>query len=436
MGKHQSKQAGARTTPAELMRPRLILLMSTFVLVLLGILMIYSASSITALKEFNDPMHYLIDQSKFALIGIIAMLVASMIPYRMWATPAVWIVWLITTGLLIYTIAKGLVGGGAQRWVSVFGYTLQPTEFAKITSLLLMANILERYRKNKLGSQEFLILIALGVGLPLLLIFLQPDLGSTLIVLTTLLVLIYFAGFPIQYIITPIILGGIFTVVAIVSSEYRLSRFISAFNPWIDPDGGGYQVIQGYYAFAAGGLSGVGLGNSRQKFFYLPEAHTDFIFAIIGEELGLLGTLFVIILFGLFIYSCIVIALQSNDFLGKMIVAGISSMIAIQAIINIFCVIGFFPVTGKPLPFLSYGGSSLISSLSMVGLILSVSRNTELSPEAHRRRESFELIETKHRDASYLDTRNNLPRGQVVDFPFNESYQRSNRRRTQRSRKR
>lgn len=385
-------------------RPELLLIVSAGLLIMLGLLMIYSASSIVALKEFDNQFHYLIAQARFIAIGLILLIIASIIPYRTWSTPAVWVAWLITTVLLLTTFFVGLTGGGATRWVSIGGFSLQPTEFAKITSVLILANIVAQYRQGRIALEGLAVLTAVGVLIPMVLIFIQPDLGSIMIVLITLVVMLYLSGFGLKRIIKPAIVIGIFGLLAILIEPYRRSRLISAFDPWVDPQGKGYQVIQGFYAFSTGGLTGLGLGNSHQKFFYLPEAHTDFIFAIIGEELGLIGALVTLLIYALFIYAGYKIMSNANDTFGKMVAGGMTTLIAVQACLNILCVIGFFPVTGKPLPFLSYGGSSLVASMAMVGILLSVARGSTSSAQAERTRESFEVIENRAPQRKSSDT--------------------------------
>lgn len=412
----------------DFLRPDILLIISTFLLIIIGLLMIYSASSIVALKEFDNQFHYLIAQSRFIVLGMILLILAAIIPYRTWATPAVWLVWLITTVLLGFTAITGIIGGGAQRWLSIGGFSLQPTEFAKVTAVLLLANIISRYRHKTLTTEQFFIFALVGVVLPMFLIFLQPDLGSVMIVLATVLIMLYLSGFSLQKVFIPTLIVGVFGLLAILIEPYRRARLISAFNPWLDPDDKGYQVIQGFYAFSTGGFTGLGLGNSHQKFFYLPEAHTDFIFAIIGEELGMIGAVAVIILYLIFIYAGYKIMLNAPDVLGKMIAGGMTTLIAVQACLNILCVIGLFPVTGKPLPFLSYGGSSLIVSMAIVGLLLSVARSGASNPEADKRRQSFELLDRS--DAP----RTSKSKGNVVDL-FSSNNQSQRRSRTRRPRR-
>lgn len=388
-----SGSAGSSGAPTDLISPKVLVIVSVFLLVILGLLMIYSASSIVALKKFDDPAHYLKRQAIYAAIGVIALIVLAKIPYRVYGTYAVWAIWIVTVLLLLYTIAKGLDAKGASRWISIFGvFSLQPSEFAKITILLLAANLLNRYRDGDFDFSQFMVFLGLGVVFPLILVMLQPDLGTTIIIVTTVIIMLYLGGMPARYIGYMLIAMAVLVAFAILLKPYRLRRLITVFNPWADPMGNGYQPIQGMYAFGSGGLFGVGLGNSRQKFLYLPEAHTDFIYAIIGEELGLIGTLFVLALFIVLIYAGIRITAECPDFIGRMIGGGVTSIIAVQAIINIMCVIGFFPVTGKPLPFLSYGGSSIITSLMLIGLLLAVANQKPQRSQADIRRDSLTVI--------------------------------------------
>lgn len=380
------------SVPAQIMVPRLMVICTVALLVGIGLLMIYSSSSIVALKKFGDPEHYLKNQAIYVAIGLICLIVVSRIPYQIYRSLAIWFFWALTVALLLWTIAKGLDAKGASRWIALGPFSLQPSEFAKIVLLLLTANLIARYRDGEYDLRSFLMIMGLGVVFPVALIFIQPDLGTTIIVLSTVIMMLYLSGMPVRYILYGLGALAVLGALAILLKPYRMRRFLTVWNPWADPMGAGYQPIQGMYAFGSGGLFGVGLGNSRQKFLYLPEAHTDFIYAIIGEELGLIGTIAVLLLFVILVYAGLRIAAGSRDFLGKLIAGGVTGVIGVQAVINMLCVVGFFPVTGKPLPFLSYGGSSIITSLILAGLLLSVSRQSSAPTEADRRRDSLRVL--------------------------------------------
>lgn len=381
--------------PARFMRPRLILIVTACALVLFGLLMIYSASSVKALSSFGDAAYYLKRQALFVAIGAAAAVgIARSDYHRFSAGMALKAIWAVTVLILLATAALGLASHGAVRWITIAGQSIQPSEFAKITVILTAANLLERYfETEEIDFRRLLALSALGVGLPVVLILAQPDKGTTIILVATIIVMLYLAGVPGRWLARIVIAGVVVTIAVSMRDDYSRQRILTLFDPWADPYGDGYQLIQGFYAFGSGGLFGLGLGLSRQKYSYLPEAHNDFIFAIVGEELGLVGTLGVVIGFGVFVYMGVQIARYAPDLTGKLIAAGCTSLIAIQFLVNVMGVLGMTPLTGKPLPFLSYGGSSIISCLLLVGLIVSVSCQSRL-PETdyETRRRSMDVV--------------------------------------------
>jgi cell division protein FtsW len=373
--------------PARFMRPRIVLVVVTFVLVAFGLLMIYSASSIKAQSSQGDAAYYLKRQLLFVLVGLAGAVLLARTDYHVWYKKALRIIWVVTLALLALTALMGIGSHGATRWISIGPINLQPSEFAKITIVLTGANLCESYFDDgAIDFRQFLINGAIGVGIPLVLVLAQPDKGSTLIAAATLLVMLYLSGVSGKTIL--LILGICLAAFFVYSmkDEYSRKRFLTSLDPWSDPYGDGYQLIQGFYAFGTGGLFGVGIGMSKQKYSYLPEAHNDFIFAIIGEECGLVGCLAVIAAFVIFVYAGIQICKYAPDLAGRLIACGCTSLIAIQFFVNVLGVIGITPLTGKPLPFLSYGGSSIISCLMLVGLIVSVSRSSVLPETVNERR--------------------------------------------------
>ncbi len=394
--------------PSDILVPRMLVIGAAFLLVCIGLVMIFSASSIVTITKFDNPFYYIQRQLVYVMAGLIACVIASKLNYRRYSILLCWIFWAITLIALAYVAfsSKGAQALGAKRWLMIFGFTFQPTEFAKITILLLMSSALASFHERRIDSRTLIIITLVGVALPLGLIITQPDLGSCIIIVVTLICLIWLMGLPLRYLLYTFGTVALVVSIFVLTSEFRRNRLIATFNPWLDAQGAGYQQVQGIYALASGGIFGLGLGNSRQKFSYLPEAHTDFIFAIIGEELGLIGALIIIILFVALIFGGLQIARKAPDMMGKLIACGATSCIAIQAGINLFCVVGFFPVTGKPLPFLSYGGSSIITSLIFVGLLLNVSimtgktahlgrtrKEQRKSERAQRRRASFTIVD-------------------------------------------
>ena len=391
----ERRERNILATPSRFMQPRLILYAMTFALVALGLLMIYSSSSITAMAAFEsdyNAAYYLQRQLIFGAIGLVAAAVVAVSDYHLWVRfllPAVWIATIVLLGLVL-TSSAGLDAYGATRWISIGGFNLQPSEFAKITVILTAANVAQRYYEDfSLSFTTFTYLMAIGVGLPLGLIILQPDKGTTIICALTLYVMGYLAGVSRRALAMAAGVGVIAVLILAFKDAYSRARVMTVLNPWKDPYGDGYQLIQGFYAFGSGGLFGVGIGLSRQKYSYLPMAHNDFIFAVIGEELGLAGTLGMLLAFAALAWAGLQIARYAPDLSGRLVAAGCTTMIVIQLLVNICGVLGMIPLTGKPVPFVSYGGSSIISCLLLVGFIASVSRHSSLPDTvfAERRRD-------------------------------------------------
>lgn len=373
-GGRESSDRGMANTPSRFMAPRLVLIAATFVLVAMGLLMIFSASSVSALADMGDPTYYLKRQAVFVVVGTALAAIVAHFDYHVWSHSLVWLLWMGVVGLLMLTAIIGVATKGAVRWVELAGFRFQPSEFAKPVVILTAANILQAwFEEGSLSFERGLGLAAVGVGVPLVLIIVQPDKGTTLIIAATVFVMAVLAGLPLSIVIPAI--GALFVVGLVVGlgDDYSRQRILTMLDPWKDPFDTGYQLIQGFYAFGSGGLTGVGLGLSRQKYAYLPEAHNDFIFAIIGEELGLVGALAVLALFVAIIWAGYRIARYAPDLAGTLIAAGSASLLTIQLLLNVTGVLGLFPLSGKPLPFVSYGGSSIMSSLIMVGLMVSVS---------------------------------------------------------------
>lgn len=383
------RKSNRRDVPADIMAPRMILLLAVLALLLIGFVMIYSASSIAAISENTSPMSYVIDQLKFAFIGIVCAIVLwKVIPYEVWQGPLVWVVWAVAVALLALTAVMGTAALGAQRWLMLGPIGLQPSEFAKIAFVLMAARILNGFRGGELTVRDALVQVGLTILVPILFLYkTQSDLGTTLICFVGILAVMWLGEVPLRVVLAVLGIGALFAVFASVFTGYRSDRFVYL-DPWNDGSNGygnGYQIIHSYFAFSEGGLFGVGLGNSREKFLYLPEAETDFIFAIIGEELGMLGALVVIALFLALLYAGMRVARSAPDGFGAMVAGSCTIMIVFQAFLNIGCVIGLLPTTGKPLPFISSGGSSLIATFIMVGLVLSVSQGAGM-PSIHERR--------------------------------------------------
>jgi len=340
-----------------------------------GVIMVYSSSAVSAYVNFNDSYYFFKRQIIWVTVGIIAMLFTLNIDYHVWRKLAAPIL-IVTVILLILVLIPGLgkVVNGARRWLGFGSLYLQPSEIAKLSMVLFCSASLARHQEKITsfvkGLVPQLIILLLVFGL----ILKEPDLGTALAIGGTIFVLLFTAGAKLSHLTSLGTVGVVGVVAAIILEPYRLKRLLAFSNPWADPLDTGYHIIQSLYALGSGGLFGVGLGRSREKFLYLPEPHTDFIFAILGEELGFIGTITVILLFFLFAWRGFKIAISAPDIYGSILAAGLTTMIVMQALMNIAVVTASMPVTGIPLPFISFGGSALIFTLAGVGILLNISR--------------------------------------------------------------
>lgn len=355
--------------------PDILLFAATVLLLGIGIVMVYSASQVTAYERLDDTFYYLKKQLVWALLGLAAMVSVMKVDYwkyKKMAVPFLIIAFILLIAVLLPGIGKNVKG--AQRWLGVGPLTVQPSEVIKLSLVVFMAYGLSKYRERlryfTAGMLPFLVVLALACGL----ILLQPDLGTAVSAAGTVYIMLFAAGARGKHLFYLALAGMVAVGAAIILEPYRMSRFLAFLDPWKDPRGTGFHIIQSLYALGSGGLFGAGLGQSHQKFFYLPEQHTDFIFAVLGEELGFLGGALVITLFLIFVWRGFKIALSSQDPFASLLAVGVTSMIALQAIINIGVVTGSLPITGIPLPLISFGGSSLIFTLTGVGILLNISR--------------------------------------------------------------
>lgn len=357
--------------------PDFILFTIVLVLLSIGIVMVFSSSAVVAAQEYGDPYYYLKKQLTWAFLGLLAMVFIMNIDYFRYRGYVNWFLF-ISIILLVLVPFVGIAGKGATRSLGFGPLTFQPAELAKLAMVLYLANNFSRsvklsqsFKKGILPSLGFM---AIACGL----ILKQPDLGTAVVLVGTTYIVFIAAGARMTH-LALMAMAGIGAVVgAIVLAPYRVKRFLAFLDPWSDPLEGGFQVIQSLMALGSGGLFGLGLGMSKQKFFYLPERHTDFIFAIIGEELGFIGAAFVLLMFFGFMWRGYKIALSVPDNFGSLLAVGVTSMIAFQALINLGVVTGILPVTGITLPFISYGGSSLLFTLIGVGVLLNISRHANL----------------------------------------------------------
>jgi cell division protein FtsW len=353
-----------------------MLSVSVAVLTLAGLVMVLSASSVSAFAEYGSSFLFFKRQLLYAVIGSAALLGASRLPYRVWQRA--WVPLCAVTFLLLLLVLLPSVGttiGGAARWIQVGPVSLQPSELAKFAVVAACASILARNAKS-LESEplRWVVPLAVIVGGVSLLILLQPDLGTMMIIALSAFVLLFVVGVRLRLLLTTAILSGALGFALIMGEGYRRARFLAFLHPWSDPRNTGYQIVQSLIALGSGHVAGVGLGASRQKWRYVPNAHTDFIFSILGEELGLIGEIVILALFGALIYAGIRIALRAPDAFGRLLAGGITAWLGLQALVNLGAVTGLLPITGVPLPFVSFGGSSLIVSLGAVGVLLSIGR--------------------------------------------------------------
>ncbi|WP_243289968.1 stage V sporulation protein E [Bacillus sp. FJAT-47783] len=355
--------------------PDFILLIITISLLAIGLIMVYSASAVWAAYKFDDSFFFAKRQLLFAGLGIIAMFFIMNVDYwtwRTWAKVLLIICFILLVAVLIPGV--GMVRNGSRSWIGVGAFSIQPSEFMKLAMIAFLAKFLSENQKKitslKKGLVPTLSLVFFAFGI----IMLQPDLGTGTVMVGTCIAMIFIAGARISHFVGLGIIGLVGFAGLILSAPYRIKRITSFLNPWEDPLGSGFQIIQSLYAIGPGGLFGLGLGQSRQKFFYLPEPQTDFIFAILAEELGFIGGTLILLLFSLLLWRGIRIALGAPDLYGSFLAVGIIAMIAIQVMINIGVVTGLMPVTGITLPFLSYGGSSLTLMLMAIGVLLNISR--------------------------------------------------------------
>ena len=353
-----------------------VLFISIIMLSLFGLIMIYSASSIWSEYKFNDSFHYLKYQAVFLMIGIIVMIMFSKIDTKLYYEKSNKIL-LVCLILLILVLIPGIgsVRNGSRSWFGIGPFGIQPSEAAKLGLIIFTSKYLTNSNKF-LKSYKQGVFPILGITLLIFgLIMLQPDLGTGLILVTSIISLLFIAGVNMKFFLYMGFLGLIGVVVLIIIAPYRMDRITSFIDPWSDALGTGFQIIQSLYAIGPGGLLGVGFSNSIQKHFYLPEPQTDFIFSIIAEEFGVLGAFIVVGLFSIILIRGIKIALSTKDQFSKYLAFGMVFQIIFQTIMNLMVVIGLIPVTGVTLPFLSYGGSSLLISMVSMGILLNISRS-------------------------------------------------------------
>jgi len=354
------------------------LALTTLLLVVLGITMIYSSSGVLAREKFHDSTFFLKKELIALLIGSVGLVIAKTLPIRFLqrlAYPALGCALILL--VLVLLPGWGTKAGGATRWFRVGGFAFQPSEFAKLAIVLFLAYVLskkqEKIRIFLVGFVPPMVLSGLVIGL----ILAGGDLGNAVVLGMTVFFLMFVGGARGSYLLTELLLAFPALYYLVFAVPYRKKRILAFLNPWDFERGAGFQIIQSYLAFHVGGFLGQGLGEGKQKLFYLPEAHTDFIFSVIGEELGLVGTLTVVALFVVWVFRAFVIAWKSTDPFMSYLALGIALLFGLQVIFNIGVVMGLLPTKGLALPFISYGGSAMVMSLICVGILLNISSRIE-----------------------------------------------------------
>ena len=345
------------------------------ILSLFGVLMIYSSSNIWAEYKFDDAFKFMKNQLIFFSIGVILMYFLSKINYNFYKKKSNLILFICFLLLVLVLIPGiGVVRNGSRSWFGVGGFGIQPSEAAKIGLVIFVSKYLSNNYSIMFDIKKGVIPIMAVIIVFFVLIMLEPDFGTAMVITMSLVAMIFVSKVKLSFFVKIGLIGIMGIIGLIIVAPYRMARIVSFLNPWSDPLGSGFQIIQSLYAIGPGGLFGMGLGNSIQKHFYLPEPQTDFIFSIISEELGFLGVIIISCIFLFIFYRCIKISLNTKDLFGKYLSFGLSFSIIFQTILNLCVVIGLVPVTGVTLPFISYGGSSLLVSMASIGIILNVSR--------------------------------------------------------------
>ena len=351
------------------------LFLATLALVCVSVVMVYSASAVVADQRYQQPYFFVTRQVMWALVGLAVLSIVMRIDYRTYRNDQV--IWGLVglVGLMLAAVLFARPINGSRRWFGVGGFGIQPSELAKVAAVFFTALILDR-RMHRIDDLKYALLpIALVVGALGLLIFVEPDLGTAAAMIFVVGVMVLAAGLHYGYLAIVAVLGALLVTAAVLSADYRWRRLMAFLDPWVDPDGAGYQIIQSLIAVGSGGMLGRGLMGGIQKMFYLPEPHNDFIFAVISEELGLLGATIVVACFGVIAWRGLRAATGAPDRFGAFLALGITIMVVAQALVNLSVVLGLMPTKGIPLPLVSSGGSSLLVNLASIGVLLNISQH-------------------------------------------------------------
>ncbi len=351
---------------------------SVLILAGLGVIMVYSASSGVSMQNYNNTFHYLQKQALFCLISFGALFFAASFPYKL-LRPLAYVIFLISIALLVAVLVPSLniEAGGAHRWINLGSITFQPAEFAKLALIIFLGYSLSKKQELISDYSVGFLPHLLIYGVLVLLIIIQPDFGTVIILGLITWGMMFIAGVPILHLLSPVPFVIPLLYFAVYKVTYRMERIFAFLNPWEDPYNTGYQITHSLKAFGSGGLFGKGLGLGIAKLHYLPEPHTDFIFSIIGEELGLTGVISILLLYSIILIRGAKIARTSNNIFGSIVAAGLTISLALQVIINTGVALGILPTKGLTLPFLSYGGTSLLMNMAAMGILINIGASVE-----------------------------------------------------------
>jgi cell division protein FtsW len=390
---------------ARKLHPDKWLFAATIGLALFGVVMVYSASAVLAVSENHGSFYYVIKQAIWTGIGLVAMLTAMQFDYNRLRDPRIVYGLLLLTAVLLLAVFAFSPVNGARRWIKFSGFSIQPSEISKLTLAIFLAYFLERHAGEERDFWRTFLPCSVVTGLLAGLIVIEPDFGTSMMLAVTFVVVIYTAGAKLSHLAMAAAPALLLAAGLLIFVPWRLARLVTFLDPWADPQKSGFQVVQSLIAVGSGGPNGLGFAQGKQKMLFLPFAHSDFIFAVIGEELGLLGTLTVLVVFALFLYRGIRTSLLAPDRFGKLLSLGIVSAIVAQALFNISVVLSLVPTKGIPLPFISYGGSSLVPTLAAVGVLLNISQHATGSLSMGLLREASARPEKESQELRVAPTR-------------------------------
>jgi len=361
---------------------------ATIGLALFGVVMVYSASAVLAVSEHHGSFYYVIKQAIWTGIGLTAMLVAMQFDYNRLRDPRIVYGLLLLTGLMLLAVFAFSPVNGARRWIKFSAFSIQPSEISKLALAIFLAFFLERHAGDERDFWRTFIPCGAVTAVLAGLIVIEPDFGTSMMLAVTFVVVIYTAGARVLHLAMAAAPALVLAAGLLIFVPWRMARLVTFLDPWADPQKSGFQVVQSLIAVGSGGSNGLGFAQGKQKMLFLPFAHSDFIFAVIGEELGLLGTMAVLLIFALFLWRGIRTSLLAPDRFGKLLSLGIVTAIVAQALFNMSVVLSLVPTKGIPLPFISYGGSSLVPTLAAVGVLLNISQHATGSLSVGLLRES------------------------------------------------